>query len=58
MLLIYTPRLTNRTGYTLNVLFKHLLRTEFSITTDAAYFEQHDGPKLCYGPKRVGIKLI
>ena len=22
MLLIYTPRLTNRTGYTLNVLFK------------------------------------
>lgn len=58
MLLIYTPRLTNRTGYTLNVLFKHLLRAEFSITTDNGYFEQYDGPKLCYGPKRVGDGLF
>lgn len=58
MLLIYTPRLTNRIGYTLNVLFRDLLRTEFNITTDAQYFESHEGPKLCYGPKRVGDGLF
>lgn len=58
MLLIYTPRLTNRIGYTLNVLFRDLLRAEFSITTDVQYFENHEGPKLCYGPKRVGDGLF
>ena len=58
MLLIYTPRLTNRVGYTLNVIFKHLLRTEFSITTDAELFTQSDGAKLCYGPQRVGDALF
>lgn len=54
MLLIYTPRLTNRIGYTLNVIFKHMLRTEFSISTDEQYFETYEGAKLCYGPQRVG----
>lgn len=58
MLLVYTPRLTNRIGYTLNVLFRDLLRTEFSITTDAQYFEDYDGPKLCYSQKRVGDGLF
>ena len=42
MLLVYVPRLTNRLGYTLNVLLKHLLHTDFSITTDEDYFLRHD----------------
>lgn len=58
MLLIYTPRLTNRVGYTLNVIFKHLLRTEFSITTDEHIFAQSDGAKLCYAPRRIGDALF
>ena len=58
MLLIYTPRLTNRVGYTLNVIFKHLLHTEFSITTDAEVFAKSDGAKLCYGPQRIGDALF
>lgn len=54
MLLIHVPRLTNRLGYTLNVLFRHLLHTEFSITTDETYYLGYDGPKFCYGPHRIG----
>lgn len=58
MLLIYTPRMTNRLGYTLNVLLGRLLRIEHSITTDADYFEQSTDPKLCYGPRRIGDGLF
>ena len=54
MLLIHVPKLTNRIGYTLNVLFHHVLHTDFSITTDADYFASHEGAKLCYGPHRLG----
>ena len=57
MLLIHVPRLTNRLGYTLNVVFRHLLHTEFNITTDDELFEAHDGPKLCYGPRRIAGAL-
>lgn len=57
MLLIYTPRLTNRLGYTLNLLFGRMLRADFGITTDEACFEAHDGPRLCYGPRRIGDAL-
>lgn len=57
MLLIYVPKLTNRLGYTLGVIFKHLLHTEFSITTDENYFLSYGDAKLCYGPRRVGDSL-
>ena len=58
MLLIHVPKLTNRLGYTLNVLFKHVLHTEFGITTDEEYYLSHGGAKLCYGPRRVGDGLF
>ena len=54
MLLVYVPRLTNRLGYTLNVLFKHLLHADFNITTDEEYFLRYGDAKLCYGPRRIG----
>lgn len=54
MLLIHIPRLTNRLGYTLNVIFRHLLRTDFEITADLDFFEHFEGPRLCYGPQRLG----
>ena len=54
MLLVYVPRLTNRLGYTLNVLFKHLLHADFNITTNEEYFLRYGDAKLCYGPRRIG----
>jgi hypothetical protein len=46
--------MTNRLGYTLNVLFRHILKTEFEITADADVFDRFEGPKLCYGRQKVG----
>lgn len=54
MLLIYVPKITNRIGYTLKVLFRIVLRTDFEITTDRTLFESHQGPRLCYCRERVG----
>lgn len=54
MLLIHVPKLTNRLGYTLNLLFKHVLRMDFSITTDEEYYLSYGDAKLCYGPRRLG----
>lgn len=58
MLLVHVPKLTNRLGYTLNVILKHILRIDFSITTNEADFMQYDGMRLCYGPKRLGDSLF
>jgi len=52
MLLIYLPKITNRLGYTLNVVFRYMLGTEFTLTTDEGTFERHEDAKLAYGPKR------
>ena len=52
--MVYVPRLTNRLGYTLNVLLHHVLGMEYDITTDEALFQHTDSPKLCYAERRVG----
>lgn len=57
MLLVYVPKLTNRLGYTLNVILKHLLRFDFSITANRDDYLAYDGMRLCYGPERVGDTL-
>ena len=54
MLLIHVPRLTNRVGYTLNVIFRHLLKVEFEITTNIDIFTKHEGARVCYGRQKVG----
>ena len=58
MLLIHVPKLTNRLGYTLDVIFKRLLRAEYSITTDEEYFMKYGDAKLSYGQKRLGNSLF
>lgn len=50
--------MTNRLGYTLNVMFRHILKTEFEITTDVDAFERYDGPKMNYGRHRIGGGLF
>ncbi len=58
MLLVHVPKLTNRLGYTLNVLLKHVLRVDFSITTSEADFLAYEGMRLCYGPGRLGNSVF
>lgn len=54
MLLIYVPKLTNRLGYIINVVFRTILATDFEITTDAEAFGDYADAKLCYGPQKIG----
>lgn len=51
MLLIYVPKLTNRLGYTINVVMRDLLHADFAITTDLEKLRAHDGPRICYSPQ-------
>lgn len=58
MLLIHVPKLTNRLGYTLNVVFHHLLHADYSITTDEQYYLHYGDAKLSYGHKRLDDSLF
>ena len=58
MLLIHVPKLTHRLGYTLNVVFNHLLHVDYNITTDEDYFLRHSDAKICYGHKRLGDSIF
>lgn len=49
MLLVHVPRLTNRLGYTLNVMLQTILHIDYQITTSAELFRQHQGPRFSYG---------
>jgi len=51
MLLIYVPRLTNRVGYTINVVMRDILQTDFAITADLETFRRHEGPRISYATK-------
>lgn len=53
-MLIYATRITNRLGYTLNVVLRHILQLDFTITTDATIFANSEEPKFSYGTAPVG----
>ena len=57
MLLIYVSKLTNRVGYTLNLIFKSILHIPFEITLDENYYAVFEGCKLCYSDKKIGDGL-
>lgn len=48
-MLVFVPRLTNRMGYTLKVVFHHMLQMDYTITTDAEFYRSSDDMRLCYG---------
>lgn len=59
MLLIYTPKITNRLGYTIKIVFNTILHTDYTITTESSYFIRYDGPKLQYsGQKKCNAPYI
>lgn len=48
-MLIFVPKLTNRIGYTFNVVFHHMLCVDYTPTTDIDFFRNSADHKLCYG---------
>ncbi len=53
MLLIYVEKVTNRLGYTLNLIFKELMGLEYTITTNREYFCEYEGFKFSYCKEKI-----
>ena len=53
MLLIFIEKITNRVGYTLNLIFKDILGVQYNITTNKEAFANYKGPKLSYSKRRL-----
>jgi len=58
MLLIYTPRVTNRIKYTFNLIFKSILGIEYELTTDPDSFKLFEGAKISYSFKNITDELF
>ncbi len=57
MLVIYIDKQTNRLGYTINFIFKDLLKTDFMVTTSKETFIAEKGAKLSYSSEAVYDEL-
>lgn len=58
MLLIYSPKITNRLRYIFEHIFEDMLGINFSITTDKEIFIEFDGPKLNYSSRQFEDELF
>jgi hypothetical protein len=57
-MLIYTPKLTNRIRYAMQLVFQDVWQQKYELTTDWAVFEAYDGPKLNYSNRQQGEELF
>lgn len=53
MILIFAPKITNRVGYTFNLIFDRILNCNFKLTDDRELFANHPGAKICYNGDRL-----
>ncbi len=54
MLLIYSPKITNRLEYIFDLFFTELIPQEYKITSSEAEWNDHKGEKITYGQKLEG----
>ncbi len=54
MLLIYSPHITNRIEYTLDVIFNAIIKTDFKLTSDVDDFKNYRGAKINYSNTDLG----
>ena len=53
-MLILVPKVTGRVMYVFDLMLRQLLGIEYELTVDAEQFKAFEGPKLHYGPQRLG----
>ena len=53
-MLVHVSRITDRVLYTFDLVLKQLLGLDFELTSDAEKFNAFEGPKMNYGPSRLG----
>ncbi len=57
MLKILVPEISNRLSYTFDLIFPEILNIPYEFVTSEDEFEQYNGPKFAYTPKRVNNGL-
>lgn len=57
MILVYSPRITNRVRYIFRMIFEDILKTNVSFTSGENEFYDYQGPKICYAnqPLKDGV---
>jgi hypothetical protein len=58
MLLIYTHQITHRNKYIFNLLIKDILKMDYQLTTDLAFFKTAAGAKFSYCNQVIGEELF
>lgn len=58
MLLIYTSKITHRSKYTFNLIFKDILGIDWKQTYDPEELRNYKGARLSYAPQPVGDELF
>src|ERR1051326_6333436 len=58
MILIYTPKVTNRLRFCFNFIFRDVLSVEIRLCTDASEFAAWTGTKFSYAPHPKGDELF
>ncbi|TXB65211.1 hypothetical protein FRY74_07240 [Vicingus serpentipes] len=57
MILVYSHKLTQRLKYVFNVIFKDILKTELTFTSNIEEFEDSDLPKINYSTQKLNSGL-
>ncbi|NQY66924.1 MAG: hypothetical protein HRT72_04275 [Flavobacteriales bacterium] len=58
MILVYTPKKTNRIRYSFNLIFSKILKCELSFTTNVEEFKSYVGPKINYSKKKIDDEIF
>lgn len=58
MLLIYTPKITNRCKYIFHLIFKDILDLDFELVSDLDRFKKYAQAKISYAQQPVGDELF
>lgn len=58
MLLVFVDKITNRLGYTLNLIFKDILGVDYRITTHKEDFLKYEGAKFSYSKRKIGDEVF
>ena len=53
-MLVLVPKVTGRVMFTFDLMLSQLLGVEYDLTVDTEQFKAFEGPKLHYGPQRLG----
>lgn len=58
MILVYSPKITNRINYTCSLLLGNLIKADWELTNDINRFLNFDGPKINYSNNRIETNAL